>query len=95
MSFDKIKKVFREIMSEPGPNGTLSWGRVASSVCLLASVVWASHIVFTTHAFPAFDGITGFVVAPYGANKVATAAQAFSNPAPSPTPSLAPTQNPQ
>jgi hypothetical protein len=79
MNLEGIKKVLREIMSEPGANGTLSWGRVASTVSLLAAIVWVSHILIHTHALPALDGITGFIVAPYGSNKLATAAQAFSN----------------
>ena len=66
-------------MSEPGANGTLSWGRVASSICLIAAIVWISHILIHTHALPALDGITGFVAAPYASNKVATAVQSFSN----------------
>ena len=78
MNFSGVNKVVREIMSEPGPNGTLSWGRVASSVLLLAAIVWVSHILFRTHQLPALDGITGFVLAPYGSNKVATAVQSFS-----------------
>jgi hypothetical protein len=73
-----MKIAIRELFSEPGANGTLSWGRVASAVALLGALVWVSKIVFQTHTLPAFDGITAFVLAPYGANKVATAAQAFA-----------------
>jgi hypothetical protein len=76
--FPKVVKVIREIHSEPA-GGTLSWGRVAASFALLSAVVWVSRLVFLTHSLPALDGITGFVVGPYAANKVATAAQAYSN----------------
>ncbi len=73
-----IKRVVREIMSEPN-GGTLSWGRVASSVALVAAIVWITRVLILTHSIPALDGITGFVLGPYGANKVVTAAQAFSS----------------
>lgn len=79
MRLDGLKKVLREIHSEPGPNGTLSWGRVASSFTLLSAIIWVSHILIYTHGLPALDGITGFVLAPYASNKVVTAAQSFSN----------------
>lgn len=76
--FSKVTKVVREIHSEPGTNGTLSWGRVASSLFGIAALAWVSRILYLTHGLPAMDGITGFVLGPYGANKVATAAQAYS-----------------
>ena len=76
--FAGVKKVVREIHSEPGPNGTLSWGRIAASGSLVAAIVWVTSIVIHTHALPALDGISGFVIAPYAANRVATAVQSFS-----------------
>lgn len=76
--FSKVAKLLREIHSEPGTNGTLSWGRVASSFALVSAVVWVSRLLILTHGLPALDGITGFVLGPYGANKAATAAQSFS-----------------
>lgn len=79
MTWLGVKKIAREILSEPGSNGTLSWGRVASSVTLLASLVWITHLVVRTHALPDFSGVTGFAISPYAANKVATAAQSFSD----------------
>jgi hypothetical protein len=78
MTVAGFKKIVREIFSEPGPNGTLSWGRIASSVALLAAIVWVSRILFLTHGLPALDGVTGFVLGPYGANKIGAAAQSFS-----------------
>jgi hypothetical protein len=77
--FSKVTKIIREVLSEPGVGGTLSWGRVAASCSLLAAIAWVSRLVFLTHSLPALDGITGFVVGPYAANKVSAAAQAFSN----------------
>jgi hypothetical protein len=89
MPFEKIKKHAYEILSEPG--GSLSWGRCASTVSLLASIAWVSHLIIHTGQLPALDGITGFVIGPYGANKLGTAVQSFSqNPAvpnPNQTPS--------
>jgi hypothetical protein len=71
------KKIIREILSEP--TGTLSWGRIASTTALVAAIAWVTRLVLTTHAMPDLTGISTFVVAPYGANKVATAVQSFSN----------------
>lgn len=78
MNFDGIKKDVRETLSEPGPNGTLSWGRVASSALLIAAIVWVSSILIRTHALPALDGITAFVLSPYASNKLTTMGQSFS-----------------
>jgi hypothetical protein len=78
IDWTKLMARLREIHSEPGVGGTMSWGRIASSVALAASIVWVSWLVFHTHALPALDGITGFVAAPYASNKVATAAQSFA-----------------
>ena len=74
-----FSQALHELFSEPGANGTLSWGRVASAVALVGGIVWISHIVYVLHTLPAFDGITAFVLAPYAANKAGSAVQAFSN----------------
>ena len=81
MVFEAFKKALREIHCEPGPNGTLSWGRVGSSFCLIVAAVWVSYVVFRTpsHTIPALDGVIAFILAPYGTNKAITAAQAFSS----------------
>jgi len=76
MSIVDVKKILREIHSDA--NGQLSWGRTASTFALVAGIAWISRLVFMTHTLPAMDGITAFVVGPYGANKVAGAAQSFS-----------------
>lgn len=76
--FDSLKKSIREIHSEPGPGGTLSWGRVASSVSLLAVIVWVSHVLIISHQLPSLEGVTAFSLAPYGANKALTTVQSFS-----------------
>lgn len=73
-------KTLREVMSEPGPNGTLSWGRIASTLALLAAIGWVTWILHKTGGLPALDGLTAFVLGPYGANKIATAAQAIATP---------------
>lgn len=77
MFFAKIKVVLREIFSEPNGGG-LSWGRCASTLALIIASVWVTRLVILTHSLPALDGITGFIVAPYGANKIGTAVQSFS-----------------
>ena len=78
MSFAGFKKVVREIMSEPGPNGTLSWGRIASSVLIIAVVVWASRFLYLNHTIPSVRELTEFMIAPYASNKISTAVQSFS-----------------
>ena len=75
--FTGIRKIVREVLSEPG--GGLSWGRVASAISLLASLVWISHIIIHTHAMPDLAGTTALVVGPYAAGKAAAAAQSFSD----------------
>jgi hypothetical protein len=73
-----IKKIFREIYSEPNGGG-LSWGRVAATFTVLASIVWLSRVLYLTHSLPGnMTDIAAFMVSPYVANKVTTAAQAFS-----------------
>lgn len=77
--FAGVKKIARELFSEPGPNGTLSWGRVASAVALVASVTWVSRILIHTGALPSLASITGFVTAPYASGKVGSAVQSFTD----------------
>ena len=83
MNLSGFKKICREIFGDS--RGVISWGHVASTVALFAAIGWVSYILFKDpgHHLPALDGITGFVVAPYSANKLASAAQSFSqNPIP-------------
>lgn len=90
ITLDGVKRIIREIFSEPNGGG-LSWGRVASGVALVAAIVWVTRILILTHGLPALDGITGFVIAPYTANKVGTAVQSFSqNPVSAPPAPTAP-----
>jgi hypothetical protein len=86
--FQHAKKILREVLSEPG--GGLSWGRVASAISLLASLVWVSHIILHTHAMPDLTGTTALVVGPYAAGKVAAAAQSFSDNPVTTTPAAVP-----
>lgn len=74
-----IKKDIRELFSEPGPAGTLSWGRVASAIALVASLCWITHIVLHTHALPDMTSTTALIVGPYATNKVGSAVQSFSS----------------
>jgi hypothetical protein len=95
MTFAGIRKVVREIHSEPGQNGTLSWGRIAASASLIAAITWVTHLVIHTGTLPALDGISGFVVAPYAANRIATAVQSFSSNPVIPNPNQASTDAPK
>lgn len=75
--------------------GVISLGHVLTAVFGVAAVVWISHILILTHSLPALDGITTFVLAPYGTNKLTNTVQAFSqNPvSTSAPPVLPPTLN--
>jgi hypothetical protein len=78
MAFQGIGKTFKEIYSEPGAGGTLSWGRVASTFTLIAAVVWVTRLVLQTHALPGLEGVTAFGLSPYIANKTGSVVQSFS-----------------
>lgn len=71
-------KLLREIMNDPA-TGQLSWGRCASTFALLAATVWITRIVWHSHSLPGLDGITAFIIGPYGANKVGTALQGIAS----------------
>lgn len=73
-----VKKIVREIYSEPNGGG-LSWGRVTATFTVMAAIGWITRVLLMTHALPAdMTGISAFAISPYAANKVATAAQSFS-----------------
>jgi hypothetical protein len=85
-----VYKICREMFGDS--KGVISLGHVMTGVFGLVAIVWVSKIWLWTHALPPLDGITGFIVAPYGANKIANAAQAFSqNPVASTAPPVVPT----
>ena len=91
MSLVGIKKISREMFGDS--KGVISLGHVLTAVFGIAAVAWIKHILITTHALPALDGITGFVLAPYGMNKITSAAQAFSqNPVATSAPPVTPSQ---
>jgi len=77
----------REVFSEDGQG---SFSRVASGFHVAAALGWITHVVWHTHALPdpaALAAIAGFVVAPYGANKLAGAlSRSPAPPAPSGNP---------
>jgi hypothetical protein len=88
MSWIDTKKSIREVMSEPGPNGTLSWGRVASSFALIIGSGWVTYLLILVppHTVPELRAllaelrnVTEWVLAPYGANKIMTTVQSFSS----------------
>jgi len=68
----------REIHSEPN-GGTLSWGRCAATGAFITMAIAVLHTAFHTGAMPPLSGAAEFVTAPYLANRVATAVQAFSS----------------
>lgn len=93
MTVAAIKKNVREFLSEPGPNGTLSWGRVMSTVTVLTSIIWVTKYFLVTHTLPTMTDVAAFAVAPYATNKAITAAQSFGPNPVNPTPD-APTPHP-
>jgi hypothetical protein len=93
-----VKKISREMFGDS--KGVISLGHVMTAVFGIAAIVWVSRILILTHGLPALDGITAFVIGPYSANKIATAAQSFSqNPvtptAPAAVPTVPASPNPQ
>jgi hypothetical protein len=64
--------------SDGSPMGA-SWGRVASSVCIIISIGLAIAFYIAHRALPEFSGLTTFSLAPYAANKVTNAVSSFSN----------------
>ena len=78
--FSGLRKLVREIHSEPS-NGTLSWGRCAATGALIVASVAILHSVFHAHSVAgvSWTDAGGFIAAPYAANKVGTAVQAFSS----------------
>ena len=92
MNYAGVKKVSREMFVDS--KGVISLGHVLTALFGVAAIVWISHILLRTHALPPLDGITTFVLAPYGTNKIMSAAQAFSpNPVSTTAPpALPPTQ---
>lgn len=84
--FKKMKKAIRETLSE---NGVMSWSRVASSILLIYGIHWVNMIVKHGFTLPDLLGLTALIVAPYGVNRAAAAAQAAAqslgnNPTPKP-----------
>lgn len=84
ISLDVIKRDVREIFSEPN-GGTLSWGRIASTVLLLVMVYLDIHFFLKAHLLPNFGGQSELIISPYAANKLTTALQSFSPNPVSPT----------
>jgi len=66
----KLFEVFKE------SDGSVSWGRVASSFTT-GSAIWAFvHVVMHSHMIPdmtTLSGLTAYAIGPYGCNKFATA----------------------
>src|SRR5271157_663296 len=79
MAFAGVRKVIREIHSEPG-NGTLSWARCAATGAFIVASVAILHVVFHAHSVAgiSWTDAGGFIAAPYAMNKVGTAVQSFS-----------------
>jgi hypothetical protein len=75
--FASFFKALREIHSEPGPAGTLSWARCAATVCLASSISWVSYVLVHSnpHTLIPLEGPIAFFTATYLINKGITAMQ--------------------
>lgn len=80
--FEGTKKICREMFGDS--KGVISLGHSLTGLFGLAAVTWIFHVLIAAHgavsalsAVP-WEGITTFVLAPYGTNKIMTTAQAFS-----------------
>ena len=65
-----MKPFWREVFSEPGPDGTGSASRVTMFMFALAAVAWITYVLIKTHSVPDLLNIAAFVLSPYGVNRV-------------------------
>jgi hypothetical protein len=75
--FHTIGTWIHEALSEPGPNGGMSWGRCAATATVIASICWVTYLLVRTHAMPDLTGPMTFGLSPYVANKAITTVQSF------------------
>jgi hypothetical protein len=61
-------KFFRLLFSA---EGGASFSRVCSFFNLISATVWASHIVWHSHALPDFTGLIAWICGPYTIGKAA------------------------
>lgn len=54
-------------------DGAPSFSRVASGISLVCSVIWVTSLVIATHQLPDLTGLSLYISAFYGANRVAAA----------------------
>lgn len=76
----------REVFSEDGQG---SFSRVAAAFHTSAVLAWGFQFVHFHHVIPdpvTMAAMSGFAVAPYAANKAASAISSFSSSAPTPLP---------
>jgi len=66
----------KQILSEPGPNGTGSFSRTMSAIIDLATLGWITFVVAHTRAIPDLSGPLVFMTTGhtslYGLNKIVT-----------------------
>ena len=67
----------RSMFSEE--DGKSSFSRVATALLLLLALGWVTHLVMRNHALPDFGGLTIFISALYGLNKVGNAVELVRN----------------
>jgi hypothetical protein len=60
----------RQVFSEPGSDGTGSFGRLAAGVSLVAVICWVTRIVLKTNAIPDLLNCFYLVGGLYGLNKL-------------------------
>lgn len=60
-------------------DGTASFGRVGSFICLVVVIIWVSFLVWHNRTLPGLGDTSVFIGTPYGLNKLATAVGNFGN----------------
>ncbi len=64
-------------------DGSPSFSRLASGALVLSSIGWVTSIVVRTHTLPSdLGGLSLFIGALYGINKVSTAVETLKKPPP-------------
>ena len=97
MSIVGVKKICREMFGDS--KGVISLGHVLTGIFGLSALSWIFHVLIAAHGSVSvlismpWTGISGFVLGPYGTNKLAAMAQSFSqNPVATSAPPAVPSQ---
>ena len=71
--FNKLGEFLKHVFDEP--NGTWSSSRLLAGTVVVATLIWVSYLVITTHSLPDLHGAALFIGAGfsgYGVNKISS-----------------------